>query len=92
LRLSLFQSQHATAHGRCRALKHPVTRTLEAGQAVRIGGGPLRISAPKDPRISVRYFPYDGRTLTAVHGPLTVRMASESAYLNPDSRPAALCE
>ena len=37
-RLSLFQSQRATEHGRCTALVHPVTRTLQQGQAVRING------------------------------------------------------
>jgi hypothetical protein len=88
-RLSLFQSRRATAHGHCTVLDHAVTRTLQQGQAVRIDGGPIRISAPQNPGLAVTYIPDDGRTLTAVHGPLTVRMESNFPLPFPL---AVLCE
>jgi hypothetical protein len=78
LRLSLFQSGRATQHGRCKALDHAVTRTLETGQALRIDGGGLQISTLQDPRAAVIYNPASGGTLTAVRGPLELRLASTS--------------
>jgi hypothetical protein len=89
LRLSLFQSRRATEHGRCKYLVHVVTRTLQQGQVLRFDGpGQLRVSAAHNPQIELIYTPGEGRTLTAVHGPLTVRMASNNTF----PFLAALCE
>jgi hypothetical protein len=89
LRLSLYQSQRATEHGRCKYLVEVVTRTLKQGQAVRFDGpGQLRVSSAQHPRVALIYEPTQGGTLTAVHGPLTVRLASN----NPYPYLAALCE
>ena len=78
LRLSLFQSGPATQHGRCKYLDRAVTRTLDTGQAVRLKGGGIQISTLQDPRVAVTYEPASGGTLTAVHGPLELRLASTS--------------
>jgi hypothetical protein len=86
LRLSLSQSHRPITRSRCTLLRHDVTRTLEAGQAVRIDGR-IRISVAKDPNVGVSYNPAYGRTVSVVHGPLTVRMASA----DPSSL-ARLCE
>jgi hypothetical protein len=88
LRLSLFQSRRASRAEGCTVLSRPVVRTLAQGQAVRLKGGQVLVSAPQDPGVSVVYNPADGRTLTAVHGPLTVRMESKNTY--PFS--AVVCE
>jgi hypothetical protein len=89
LRLSLLQSQRATEQGRCKNLVHAVTRVLKQGQAIRFNGpGQLRVSAPKHPQAAVVYTAAEGRTLTAIHGPLAVRMASN----NPWPYLATLCE
>lgn len=89
LRLSLYQSQRATEHGRCKYLVHVVTRTLKQGQTARFDGpGQLRVSTAQHPQVALIYKPTEGRTLTAVRGPLTVRMASN----NPYPYLAALCE
>jgi hypothetical protein len=89
LRLSLFQSRRATQHGRCKYLDHAVTRTFDTGQAVRIDGGGIQISTLQDPRVAVTYNPASGGTLTAVHGPLELRLASTSRIF---FFWAALCE
>jgi hypothetical protein len=89
LRLSLFQSQRATEQGHCTVLVHAVTRTLKKGQTLRFNGsGQLRVSAAQNPQIALAYKPTDGRTLSAVHGPLTLRLASNNGF----PFLAALCE
>jgi hypothetical protein len=89
LRMSLYQSQRATEHGRCKYLVHAVTRTLKQGQVSRFDGpGQLRVSSAQRPQVALVYKTREGRTLTAVHGPLTVKMASN----NPYPYLAALCD
>jgi hypothetical protein len=88
LRLSLLQSHRPTTVAHCRALHAGVTRTLTMGQAVGIRGGRIRVSLAASPILAVSYTPRHGRTLVAVHGPLTVRM--ESAV--PSRKLATLCE
>jgi len=88
LRLSLLQSTRPTAASQCRVLRAPLTRTLVDGESVGINGGRIRVSLAQNPFIQVSYGIGYGRTLIAVHGPLTLRF--ESAHSSV--RRAALCK
>jgi hypothetical protein len=76
LRLSFLQARRPTTRSACRALREPVTRTLQQNQVIRIDGGRLRISAPENDLIAATYTPSAGHALVAVGGPLSVIMRS----------------
>jgi hypothetical protein len=81
VRLSLLQSKRATQQGRCEYLVRVVSRTLKQGEAIRFAGpGNLRVIAALPARIALIYIPAEGQTLIALHGPLTLQLASASRW------------
>jgi hypothetical protein len=88
LRLSLLQSKRPTTATHCRVLRAPATRSLTTGQSIVFNGGRIRVSSATNPIIQVSYGVGYGRTLVAVHGPLTLRFSSA----RPSVKRAELCE
>jgi hypothetical protein len=88
-RLSLYQSDDRRAPSSCSQLSKAVDRSLVKGQSLGIEGGQVRVvelTPEGDERHMVVYSPSRGRTLTAVAGPLTMRLVAAAPFF-----PVTLC-
>jgi hypothetical protein len=89
LRLALSQTHASTSAG-CHSLVDTETLTLENGQSIGIVGGAVRVVYTPGGRARSRPVPLDplnGHVLTALAGPLKLRLSS-----NNPARPAGVCE
>ncbi len=90
LYLALEQSARPERREGCEELRRPVTRRLAKGESVQIGGfGSVRVTELDSGRVrgTVRFNPANGRTLTALTGPLDLRFALAAV-----TTPALICD
>ncbi len=89
LSLVLKQSTGSPTTQACRSLVEPIRLPVQKGESFYIGGGRLEVHYVTSEVVSrpMTFYPFEGRKLTVLAGPLTLMFASSDV-----SVPASLCQ